>query len=100
MVAPGLSEPFSSASSIIATATRSFTLPVGLNDSILEAFTGTKKEEIDNYEYKDLCSPLKLINKSFPPVFLIYAEKDIFCAGQAELLSAKLTEKDIYFEKR
>lgn len=74
-------------------------LVFGLNDSILEAFTGTKKEEIDSYEYKDLCSPLKLINKSFPPTFLIYAEKDIFCAGQAEQLSAKLTEKDIYFEK-
>ena len=74
-------------------------LVFGLNDSILEAFTGTKKEEIDNYEYKDLCSPLKLINKSFPSTFLIYAEKDIFCSGQAEQLSAKLIEKDIYFEK-
>ena len=71
----------------------------GLNDSILEAFTGTKKEEIDNYEYREFCSPLKLVNKSFPPTFLIYAEKDIFCSGQAELLAEKLKEKDVYFEK-
>ena len=57
------------------------------------------KNFMEKYEYKELCSPLKLINKSFPPVFLIYAEKDIFCSGQAELLAEKLKKKDVYYEK-
>ena len=74
-------------------------LVFGLNDMIFEAYTGTKKEDIENYKYKKFCSPLKLVNRSFPPTFLIYAEKDIFCAGQAELFEKKLIEKDIYFEK-
>lgn len=74
-------------------------LVFGLNDLIFESYTGIKKEDVENYQYKDLCSPLKLLNKKFPPTFLIYAEKDIFCSGQAELLAEKLKEKDIYFEK-
>lgn len=74
-------------------------LTFGLNDMIFESYTGSKREDAEKYEYKDLCSPLKLINKSFPPVFLIYAEKDIFCSGQAELLAEKLKKKDIYYEK-
>lgn len=71
----------------------------GLNDKIFESYTGSKREDLEKYEYKELCSPLKLINKSFPPVFLIYAKKDIFCSGQAELLAEKLKKKDIYYEK-
>lgn len=70
----------------------------GLNNKVFESVTGTKTEEAENYEFKKLCSPLTLLNKSFPPSFLIYAEKDIFCAGQAESLAEKLTEKDVYFE--
>ena len=70
-----------------------------INDVIFESYTGTKKENLEEYEFKKLCSPLELVNKRFPPTFLIYAEKDIFCAGQAEILAEKLSEKDIYFEK-
>lgn len=71
----------------------------GLNDKIFQSVTGTKKTEIENYEFKNFCSPLSLVTKSFPPTFLIYAEKDIFCAGQAEMLADKFESKDIYFEK-
>lgn len=69
-----------------------------LNDKIFQSVTGMKKSDIDSYEFRNLCSPLSLVNKSFPPTFLIYAEKDIFCAGQAELFAEKLKSKDIYFE--
>lgn len=74
-------------------------LAFGLNDKIFQSVTGTKKVDVDSYEFKDFCSPLTLVTKSFPPTFLIYAEKDIFCAGQAEMLADKLENKDIYFEK-
>lgn len=74
-------------------------LAFGLNDAIFESYTGTKKKDVEDYGFKKLCSPLELINKRFPQTFLIYAEKDVFCAGQAERLSEKLEEKDIYFEK-
>lgn len=71
----------------------------GLNDKIFESVTGAKKDELDSYELRNFCSPLSLVTKSFPPTFLIYAEKDIFCAGQAEMLAEKFENKDIYFEK-
>ena len=74
-------------------------LAFGLTEAIFESYTGTKKKDVELYRFKKICSPLELINKRFPPTFLIYAEKDVFCAGQAERLSEKLEEKDIYFEK-
>ncbi len=70
-----------------------------LNNKIFESVTGAKKNEIDSYEFRNFCSPLSLVNRSFPPSFLIYAEKDIFCAGQAELFAEKLESKDVYYEK-
>lgn len=69
-----------------------------LNGKIFESYTGIKKDEIENYKYKDSFSPLEFITKKFPPTFLIYSEKDVFCAGQTEKLAKKLEEKDIYFE--
>ena len=69
-----------------------------LNTKIFESYTGIKKEEIDSYKYKDVCSPVSIIDNTFPPTFLIYAEKDILCAGQAEILVKKFDECDIYFE--
>lgn len=74
-------------------------LAFGLNNKIFESVTGTKRGDIDSYEFKNHCSPLSLMNKSFPPTFLIYAEKDIFCAGQAEKFAEKLKSKDIYFDE-
>ncbi len=73
-------------------------LAFDLNGKIFESYTGIKKEDVDEYKFKDCCSPLMLINKLFPPTFLIYSEKDLFCAGQAEKLIEQLEEKDIYYE--
>lgn len=69
-----------------------------LNGKIFELYTGIKKEEVEHYKYKDYCSPLAYVSKKFPPTFMIYAEKDIFCAGQTEKFLKKLKEKDIYVE--
>ena len=73
-------------------------LAFDLNGKIFESYTGIKKEDVDEYQYKDCCSPLNFINKLFPPSFIIYAEKDLFCAGQAEKLMEKLEKKDVYYE--
>lgn len=73
-------------------------MPFSINNKIFESYTGIKKDEIEHYKYKDSCSPLSIINKSFPPTFLIYAEKDVFCSGQAERLIKKFDDKNIYYE--
>lgn len=73
-------------------------MPLNLNNKVFESYTGIKKEEVEHYKYKDCCSPLSIINRSFPPTYIIYAEKDVFCSGQAERLIKKFDEKGIYFE--
>lgn len=73
-------------------------MPLDLNNKVFESYTGIKKDEIEHYKYKDYCSPLSLINRSFPPTYIIYSEKDVFCSGQAERLIKKFDEKGIYFE--
>lgn len=73
-------------------------LAFGINEKIFEEYTGIKKEMVNDYEFKDCCSPLSVVNDSFPPTYLIYAEKDIFCSGQAERFAEKLDELGVYFE--
>ena len=73
-------------------------LAFDLNSKIFESYTGIAKDQVDKYKYKDYCSPLEFITNKFPPTFLIYAEKDIFCAGQTERFAKNLEEKDIYYE--
>ena len=69
-----------------------------LNSKVFEDYTGISEEHINNYKYKQYCSPLSFITKNYPPALLIYANKDIFCKGQTEKLIEKLNENDIYFE--
>ncbi len=69
-----------------------------LNKKVFTAYTGIQEESFDNYRYKDYISPLPYITEAFPPTFVVYAQKDIFCGGQAEFLIKKLEENDIYFE--
>lgn len=73
-------------------------LAFDLNGKIFEMYTGIKKEEVEQYKYKDYCSPLAFVSKKFPPTFIIYSEKDVLCMGQAERLIKKLNEKDVYYE--
>ena len=69
-----------------------------LNKRIFASYTGIRQEEFENYEYRNLCSPLPYISDSFPPTFLVYAEKDVFCGGQAEFMIDTLEKHDIYYE--
>lgn len=69
-----------------------------LNVKIFEAYTGINEENFSNYKFKHLLSPMAYIKGNFPPACLIYADKDIFCSGQTELLIKKLEENDVYFE--
>lgn len=69
-----------------------------LNIKIFESYTGIKEKDFKDYEFKHLLSPLPYIKKNFPPVCLIYADKDIFCSGQTEILIKKLEALDIYYE--
>ena len=69
-----------------------------LNKKIFEATTGVSEKEFLRYKYRPFCSPINYVSRNFPPSFLFYAEKDLLCKGQAEMLIEKLDEKDIYLE--
>lgn len=69
-----------------------------LNKKVFSSYTGIDEENFNDYKYKDYLSPLEYINADFPPTFIIYAQKDIFCGGQADFLIKKLEEFDIYYE--
>lgn len=71
---------------------------LNLNKVVFETYTGITQKDFENYEYKDYLSPLEFINSDFVPAFLIYAEKDILCRGQTEILLQKLEENDVYYE--
>lgn len=69
-----------------------------INKKVFKATTGITEEEFMHYKYKKFCSPLELVERGFPPTFLIYAEKDLLCNGHGEMLIEKFDEKDVYFE--
>ena len=69
-----------------------------INKKVFESYTGISHDDINNFKMKKYCSPLEFMTKRFPPTFLIYAKKDIFCKGQEELLINKLKQLDIYYE--
>lgn len=73
--------------------------PFDLGGKLLKDFAGIKKDEIDNYEWKDLCSVLPFVNEQFPASFLTHAAKDIFCGGQADVLMKLLKEKGVHAEE-
>lgn len=67
-------------------------LPLNIGAVILDDFASIEVKDIDTYEYFDLCVPVKLIDEKFPPTFVTYAQKDIFCKGQSEGLIERLKE--------
>ena len=74
-------------------------LPLNMGAVILKDFADIDVKDIDTYEYLDLCTTVELVNEKFPPAFITYAEKDIFCKGQSERLMAKLEENGVYHEE-
>lgn len=80
-------------------AVREKRIILSLDEKLFGDFTGVKMDDFDKYKYRDACEPIKHITKKFPPTFLIYAKKDVFCGGQAERLVEKFKEKGVYFER-
>ncbi len=69
-----------------------------LNKKVFTSYTGIDVDNFHSYKYKDMLTPLPFINENFPPTFIVYAKKDIFCSGQADSLIEKFEENDIYYE--
>ena len=67
-------------------------VPLNLGAVILDDFASVDVKDINEYEYLDLCSIVDLADEKFPKTFVTYAQKDIFCKGQSEMLMAKLKE--------
>lgn len=73
--------------------------PFDLGGKLLKDFAGIGKDEIDGYEWKDLCSVLPFVNEQFPVSFITHAQKDIFCGGQADGLMKLLADKGVHAEE-
>lgn len=73
--------------------------PFDLGGKLLKDFAGIKKDEIDSYEWKDLCSVLPFVTEEFPVSFITHAQKDIFCGGQADGLMKLLADKGVHAEE-
>lgn len=73
--------------------------PFDLGGKLLKDFAGIGKDEIEGYEWKDLCSVLPFVNEQFPVSFITHAQKDIFCGGQADGLIKLLKEKGVHCEE-
>lgn len=69
-----------------------------INEKVMQSYLGLSSKDFQDYKYKEFVSPLKFINTRFPPAFLIFCEKDIFCKGQTERLIGLLQQKDVYYE--
>ena len=63
-----------------------------LNNRMCYTMCKLNISELNTYEYYDVIEPIKLMDENFPDCFLVYAEKDVFCAGQGELLEKRLRE--------
>lgn len=69
-----------------------------LNKKVFDSYTGIDEDVFLKSEYKEICSPLPFMGEDFPATFVVYADKDIFCGGQAEFLTRRLDELDVYYE--
>lgn len=69
-----------------------------INKRIFASFTGQKKVRFEDYDLKEVCSPTEYITADYPPCFVIYSKKDLFCAGQSERLIERLTQAGASFE--
>lgn len=71
---------------------------MNMDDAIFRSFIGKGLEHFGEYEYRDYCEPVKHITPSFPPSFVMYSDKDLFCVNQGPSLIKKLEEVGVYYE--
>ena len=69
-----------------------------LSQGVILSMADIKPEDLDAYEYRDVCIPVELVNKDFPPTFVIYSDYDIFCKGQGNILTDVLSKNGVYHE--
>ncbi len=69
-----------------------------VDDGVFLSFTGISKREFEDFRYKNTCMPLEYITSGFPPTFVIYSPRDLFCKGQGEVLVQKLISEGVYCE--
>ena len=71
-------------------------LPFGLTHNIAVSYSGQNFSkdfsDMKSYRYAHEISPMNFVNADWCPTMLTYAQKDIFCAGQGELLHQKLSD--------
>ncbi|MCH5351744.1 MAG: alpha/beta hydrolase [Clostridiales bacterium] len=49
-------------------------------------------------DYSGRCMPTDFIDGNFPPTFLVFSERDVFCKGQGEAMQKKLLDCGVYTE--
>ena len=69
-----------------------------LNGRVFRSFTGMENSDFDAYVHKELCKPIKYVNRDYPPVFIVYSKKDVLCGGQAERFIDALKKYGVYYE--
>lgn len=69
-----------------------------IDDAVFLSLTGVREDEFDAFTYKHACEPIGFVNAEYPPAFLVYAGSDLFCKGQGEIFSQKLSECGVYYE--
>lgn len=74
-------------------------IPFDLGGKILYDVATISKKEFDNYEYRDICSPIEKVTSDFPKSFIVYAVQDFFCRGQGERLLKNLADQGVYTEE-
>ncbi|MDD4316684.1 MAG: alpha/beta hydrolase [Clostridia bacterium] len=74
-------------------------LPFGLIRDIGDCFLGMKLKKdfsnLEEYPYINEIGVISHVNSDWCPTFLSYAEQDILCKGQGELLEQKLKEAGV-----
>ncbi len=72
--------------------------PFDIADGVILSLTGISGRDFESYSHKEVCVPIELVNKDFPPTFMVYSKNDAFCKGQGEIMQRKLEEVGAYCE--
>lgn len=69
-----------------------------LDDGVILSMTGVHAADFHEYKYRDVCIPVDLVSKDYPPTFLIYSDNDMFCKGQGNVMADVLKKNGVYYE--
>lgn len=72
--------------------------PFGLSTGVALSMAGIKPDDFYTYKYRDVFAPAELVDKGYPPTFVIYSDNDVFCKGQGDIMVDVLNKNGIYCE--